>query len=213
MQQKKISTKRQILDMARMEFEEKGFYHTKIRDIALKSGSSIGNIYVYFENKDGLFMEVAKPTVDRLEVLLKTYENLDPFEDTDRWGLEWHEEFVVLAAEFVDMNRKNLKLLYFHSQGSKLENFREMFIDRSTEINIKMIQKVKERFPEYNITVSDFFMHNYISFLVNMVGEILMHDISLEKMLYYFREFITFEHYGFKPLMGDYAFIPLPRKQ
>ena len=207
MQLKKSNIKRQILKAARKEFNKKGFYQTKIRDIVENSSSSIGNIYVYFENKNDIFHEVVRPTVEELARIISEYETMDHFKEVGRWTLEWHHKFAELAARFIDSNRKNLKLLLFKSQGSRLEGLKEEFIDRATAVNVKLIQRLKATFPDAKILVSEFLMHNYISFLINMASEILMHNISYDQMIEYFNELMIFEHYGFKPLMGDFDFL------
>ncbi len=207
MQKKKINIRNQILEVARAEFLSKGFYDARIRDVADKSGSSIGNIYVYFDSKDGLFQSVVKPTVDRLEHYLQLLAEYDYFKSGYHWGLQGHQDMIVLTAEFIEVNRKNLELLYFKSQGSTLEGYKEHFINKVTGYFLELINEVRRRFPDEDITVSDFLMHNFVCFKVNVVAEMLMHAVPLKEMTACFEELIIFQHYGFSPLMGDYRFV------
>ena len=212
MQHKKNNIRNRILKAAAREFEEKGFFKTNIREVVKKAGTSIGNLYAYFDNKDALFYELVKPTIKILEDAIAMQEQQEYMLDAHKWRFEWHKEIIGVIARFVDQHRRNLNLLFFKSQGSKLEDYKECFIERYTEISKHMIKTTQEMFPEYNISLSDFFIHCHISFNINLVGEVLMHNIPYEKMLEYFNEIMTFEYYGFKPLMGDYKFVPFLRK-
>jgi len=50
--------RRQIMDGARQVFLEKGFDAASMNDIARAAGVSKGTLYVYFENKERLFVEL-----------------------------------------------------------------------------------------------------------------------------------------------------------
>jgi len=50
--------RRQIMDGARAVFMEKGFDAASMNDIARRAGVSKGTLYVYFENKERLFVEL-----------------------------------------------------------------------------------------------------------------------------------------------------------
>jgi AcrR family transcriptional regulator len=57
-----ITDKRQqILDVAKELFATKGYSATGIREIAEKSGLSLGNFYNYFKNKEDLFKSLLDP--------------------------------------------------------------------------------------------------------------------------------------------------------
>jgi AcrR family transcriptional regulator len=60
-----------IVEAARRVFEEKGYYKTKIDDIAAKAGLSHGTIYRYFPSKDALATEIIADygAIGYLEVL------------------------------------------------------------------------------------------------------------------------------------------------
>ncbi|MCG8336092.1 MAG: TetR/AcrR family transcriptional regulator [Proteobacteria bacterium] len=212
MQHKKNSIRNRILKAAAEEFEQKGFFKTNIREVVKKAGTSIGNLYAYFDNKDALFYELVNPTVKTLEKAIAMLEKQEYLLDAYKWGFEWHKEIMVEVARFIEKNRRNLSLLFFKSQGSKLEDYKERFIERYTELSKQMIKITQEMFPESNISLSDFFIHCHVSFNISLVGEILMHNVPYEEMLEYFNEFVTFEYYGFKPLMDDYKFVPFLRK-
>jgi AcrR family transcriptional regulator len=49
-----------IIEQALKMFSERGYYHTRMTDIATRLGVSKGAIYQYFESKEQLFMETLK---------------------------------------------------------------------------------------------------------------------------------------------------------
>ncbi|TDE36301.1 TetR/AcrR family transcriptional regulator [Antarcticimicrobium sediminis] len=55
-------------------FSEKGFSGTSIRDIAKVHGVSLSNIYYHFGNKEGLWREILKHSVQELPSILRQAE-------------------------------------------------------------------------------------------------------------------------------------------
>lgn len=60
--------RQQLLDAARTVFAEKGFHDAKVRDIAEKAGVAKGTVYLYFEDKRSILVEL----VDTLFVRIAT---------------------------------------------------------------------------------------------------------------------------------------------
>ena len=57
-QREKEHMRRLILDAAKEIFLEKGYYQTSLRNIADKIEYSAGTIYLYFKEKDEIFLEL-----------------------------------------------------------------------------------------------------------------------------------------------------------
>lgn len=51
-------TRAALLDAARQEFAEKGYFNAKIADIAERAGKSSGSFYNYYENKELLLVDL-----------------------------------------------------------------------------------------------------------------------------------------------------------
>ena len=64
--------KPQIIDAAIKVFAEKGFYNSKVADVARAAGIADGTIYLYFKNKDDLLISLFETKV---EELLNTFKN------------------------------------------------------------------------------------------------------------------------------------------
>lgn len=64
---KKASDKRtRILSGALKAFAKKGFYNTRISEIAVEAGVADGTIYLYFKNKDDLLISLFEDRMDWL---------------------------------------------------------------------------------------------------------------------------------------------------
>ncbi len=59
--------RRRILDGALKAFAKKGFYNTKVAEIASEAGVADGTIYLYFKNKDDLLISLFE---DRMEWII-----------------------------------------------------------------------------------------------------------------------------------------------
>ncbi|MGI6622212.1 MAG: TetR/AcrR family transcriptional regulator [Acetivibrionales bacterium] len=64
MQVIKPKIRESILASAEKEFSEKGFSAASVRSIACNAGTSAGNLYKYYKNKEALFLAVVLPVVD-----------------------------------------------------------------------------------------------------------------------------------------------------
>ena len=68
---KQKDTKNKILDAAKTIFTSKGFDGASIDSIALEAGVTKSLLYYYFENKDAVFYEVIKKTMQNLIIRLE----------------------------------------------------------------------------------------------------------------------------------------------
>jgi len=201
MQVKKEEIRKRILDVARKKFIQNGFIETSMRIIAKKSNITTSNIYNYFEKKDNLFAEILKPTISKINEALKILENFKIKEEKDFWSFEFSKKQFDLLMQFVHENREDLDLILFKSHGSSIQDFKDEVIEKYTEINMKHLKFLSKTHPEMNTNVSRFFIHNVSSFYANIINEIIMHNISYERMKKYSEEIVTFVYYGYKELM------------
>ena len=64
MQHIKEELRRRIIEVAFTEFDEKGYEGASMRNIAEGAGTSLGNLYRYFRNKDDMYVSCLLPVVD-----------------------------------------------------------------------------------------------------------------------------------------------------
>lgn len=202
MQIKKSEIRSRIVRTARLEFSRQGFHHTSMRSIASKSQITTSNIYNYFKSKEILLEEIVRPTLSRIMGTLEDMEHVDHSTNKDMFGYSNLEKQFDGVIHFIDSHRDDLKLILFKSSGSDIQNLKENFINRYTEIIFNQLLFQKKNISELRKEISRFFVHNLCSLYMNVITEIVMHDISLEKMKEYVKEFLTFVYYGIRALMG-----------
>ncbi|MUP37947.1 TetR/AcrR family transcriptional regulator [Labilibaculum euxinus] len=202
MQIQKENSKESILKVAGEEFFAKGFKDSSMRIIAKKSGVGLSNIYNYFKNKDEIFCEVLASLLSAFNSMIEDHNrpeniSLNMFTDADLQR-KMIDDFVYLINQY----RSELKLLLFYAHGSSLENFREEFTVRNTKTGLEYIRKMKEKYPQVNTNISDFFTHTISSWWLSIIGEIVTHDdlsdIEIENFI---SEFIVFVTGGWERLM------------
>lgn len=66
--QRNSDKRRRILEGALKAFAKKGFYNTKVSEIASEAGVADGTIYLYFKNKDDLLISLFE---DRMEWVIE----------------------------------------------------------------------------------------------------------------------------------------------
>jgi AcrR family transcriptional regulator len=80
---KGVRTRARLLEAAKEVFEEKGFFATRIADIAERAGLSRGSVHHYFESKEQIFREVVDAVYERFsagmtDVILAPSSNATP---------------------------------------------------------------------------------------------------------------------------------------
>ncbi len=172
-----------------------------MRTIAKQSRVGLSNIYNYFRNKDEIFMAVVKPAKEALFRFITdkhTEKHLD-FSHLSAFGHEG--EAIECYIDLIGRYKEELRLLLYHSQGSSMDNFRDVFTDHITQVSHNYRKLEKKYFPESN-DVSDFFIHAMASWMTSILGEIVTHDLNMRKIREFFREYLLFNFAGWCELTG-----------
>ena len=202
MQKLKKDIRRQVIIQAKNEFTAKGFKGASMRTIAKNAKVGLSNIYNYFKNKDEIFKEVVSPVLAALEKRMEDHNNKQ-YITTDVFTSEQYlSEMINYFVDLVKHYKTELKLLLLQSHGSELESFKEEYIDRSTEIGIEYIKRMKEKYPEINGELSKFFIHTMSSWWISIISELVSHDLSDKEMESFVSEFIIFSTAGWKKIMN-----------
>ena len=115
-EKKKQEKRATILEAARGEFEAKRFDEVKLDDIALRAGVGKGTLYLYFKNKEDLFVQMAVDGVDEMAERMKEITAMDqPFRERFfQFGRE--------VGEFVESRSAMFRLMHqVCSDGIKKE--------------------------------------------------------------------------------------------
>lgn len=202
MQTQKQDIRKVILEVARAEFIEYGFKNASMRIIAKKSGVGLSNIYNYFKDKDEIYIEVLSPLLNTFNKILSEHNDNEHLSLEIFSSEEYLQNQVDMFLNLIVSFKKELKLLLFQSYGSSLENFKDEFSDKHTDLGLKYIKKMKEIHPHINSNVSNFFIHTISSWWLSIIGEIATHDDLTNKDIKVFiAEYMDFATAGWKKIM------------
>lgn len=183
---------------ARKVFKSRGFLKASMRDIAKRVGISTGNIYNYFASKDELFCAVVKPVIYRFYLMLEEHHGMESICIYDMFSDEYLKRMTDEYITFINKHRALLNILFFKSQGSSLEHFKEEYTDKATAQVKLWLDKENARHDRFNATVTDFFLHLHSVWMFTLIEEIIMHNIHGEDLVQAVSEYIKFEVYGWK---------------
>lgn len=201
MQTQKTDIRKIILEVSKGEFLEHGFKDASMRTIAGKSGVGLSNIYNYFKNKDEILQAVLQPLINYLNEIQTEHNNAEHVSRDIFYSDEYQRNNIQVFVDMVEQFRNELNLLLFHVHGSELENYKEELIDNHTRLGLEYLQKMKEKYPNTNSNISEFFIHNSSSMWFNILGEIVMHDLTHDEIEQFISEYIQFSTAGWKKLM------------
>ncbi len=203
MQIKKKDIKDTILNVARKSFLEYGYRKTSMRLIAKNANVTLSNIYNYFKNKDEILEVILQPVLRDMEQMLARHN--DPNYATTQWfeadDISEVEDFKE-HVKFIINYREEFNLLFYKCSGSKYENIKEFFIDKYTESSRTYLQLMKDKYPQINKEISDFFLHTTAAWWIQIVSEIVSHNLKEEEILQFLKEYMTFGTGGWKRLMN-----------
>ena len=202
MQRLKDDIQRQIAEGAESLFLEKGFRKASMRDIAVKSGVSLSNIYNYYTGKDALFSELVAPAVTAIERMLDEHHGRQSMDIREMYSADYFRLVVNEYRDLLSRNRRGLELLFFHAQGSSFENFKEKYADRATQVFKEYLVRMKARHPELNVHISDFVIRLHTVWMFALFEEILRQKIKPDEIEQIVTEYITSEIYGWSELMN-----------
>ncbi len=200
MQIPKDDIRENILSAAEKKFQEKGFLKTSMRDIAEEAQVGLSNIYNYFKGKDEIFCMVVRPVTRALENMLHERhgrQGVDILDKSETYFRYMVEEYIGLICRY----RSLLVLLFFRSQGSSMENFKEEFTDKSTLLVKDYFGDMKRKHAELDIDITDFSIHLHTVWMFTMLEELIRHKVGLEETEKIVAEYITFEWTGWRGLM------------
>lgn len=126
-----------LLNAGKNEFLAHGYIAVFIRNIAAKAGSTTGAIYVYFENKEGLFHALVKDTAQELLAFWRQMAARSTRIVRNGCGYVYQIpcEDKVWLEEFLYKNQTAIHLLLDCSAGTSYENFSHSLIELETAIN------------------------------------------------------------------------------
>ena len=139
----KTSKQRRILKAALKEFAKNGLYQANIADISKRAGISNGSVYVYFKNKNALYISVADYCIEQMiQRLYQQYTTIDgPY-------FEVLEHLLYGTVEFARKNKDAISLYLeigciYHNKFAK--HISEKLESSAIPFHVKLIDAAKRK--------------------------------------------------------------------
>ena len=202
MQIKKDDVQSRIISVAHDEFVRNGVKNTSVRTIAKMSGVSLGNIYKYFDSKDKLLCAVLAPLLKEIDKCLQFHNSSEylviDFSLMEQMQTQMMDRLLSLLGRF----RAELKLLFFNTEGTSLDGFRDRLTQKHTQLGMEYLQMLKQKYPHVHAEVSPFLMHIVCSMWTNVFSEVVQHEEFTETdVRQFFAEYFEFSTAGWRKLM------------
>jgi len=132
-----MDTREKILQSARVVFGKKGFYATKMEDIAKEAQIGKGTLYLYFKSKEELYACLVRTGLKYIE------DNLSSIINSDKPFLEKVGEIIDFVMKILEENREFILRLMYEMPLVQIWNadFREQFKEEE-----KNLQKLFKKF-------------------------------------------------------------------
>lgn len=187
MQVLKDEIRNNILEAAKRLFYEKGYNNASLRDIANKSGITVGNVYRYFANKESVLEGVVYPVYSKImdyielsESYIKAGES-KTFED---FRNEINDYILRITKEY----RLEMLILFKGTQGTKFEKTRSELVSLiENRIYEGLFKRVKMDLNEAAY-LSKVVARSFLDSLI-MVIEETEDSEKLKKMIYRLNDF------------------------
>jgi AcrR family transcriptional regulator len=149
-QLQKDHVRQAILGAARRRFAEHGVKGAALATIAADAGTSIGNLYKYFADKDELFVAAVPPElVQQLRGLLREQvESLGTERDTGRLASDHpYRRAAARSLAFSIEHRWELLMLLRHCAGTDYDSFVDDVVGDLTRLATSYARKAYPAFP------------------------------------------------------------------
>lgn len=200
MQISKEHIRKNILQTAQSLFYTKEYAKVPMREIASKSHVSLSNIYNYYDSKEKIFQEIVQPAIDDFNRILDEHHGRSGTDIMEMFSDDYLQN---LIKEYLSLNkhRDRLFLLLFRAQGTSLEKFKDDFSDRSTAEVKRYFIRMKQKYPQINIDISDFTIHLHTVWMFTMLEELVMHRKEPQEIEKIVTEYMIFSTTGWKELI------------
>lgn len=189
MQVKKEVVRDKLLIAGEKIFMEEGFEKASLRKIVKDAGTTIGNFYNYFPNKEALFITLVEEDFIKFSYFIEHHEDNDEAPDTmpDMNDLAMlSERLTEFIGSLVPIFTPRFLLLVDKSKGTKFEGFRQSIIDFFEAHYLDHVRRLgKEDKDPYSEVLSTMFVDG----LINLIRT-YMYDENLGK--YIARHFMFF---------------------
>jgi len=177
----KQSVRQNIIKTATKQFNQVGYINTKMKDIAIKSNISVGNIYRYFKDKESLFESVVNPIIDGINNIFNSLDREN--------GLVFTNRAIKAFTKLYINNKEVFILVLENSNNTKFESIKKSIIEKfyASSIQFPIIAKKIENDKYFSI-----FMHTFSVAFINGVISILLEKECDKVKIEQIEQFLSF---------------------
>lgn len=189
MQIKKDEVKNAIIKSGEKEFLEKGYEKASIRKIVKQAGTTIGNFYNYFDNKEALFEVLVKDDYSQFINFIQNHDKIErpnylwQITDSSKWRVVLSE----LLGKVVPNFGIGFIILLDCSEGTKFANCKCELIDLIKNHFNEHIQEYNKDYDSIEIgdIISEQLIDGIIKILRNHNNSKIRHKLITEYILFY----------------------------
>ncbi|MCL2848279.1 MAG: TetR/AcrR family transcriptional regulator [Firmicutes bacterium] len=188
MQYKKKETADKLLEEAMAEFLDKGYRTGSITAIAERAGVPIGNLYRYFDGKQGILDALVKQFYQTFPSMIERLSYVDKELMVDVPQLL--EYLTTLVQNLIDQYGKVMILLVDKCATTRYEDFLDKIIDQVANIvHIKLYEKFNSDMDRLISKIaSKAFIHSIIDILRLELPREKNEEIILRVLNFYFHD-------------------------
>lgn len=152
------ATRIKLLKCAGEEFMEKGYAKASLRNICKKAGMTTGALYFFFQDKEDLFENLTRETVELLYQMMNLhFQNECELAESGKLndgGLQGQQHDVEDTRSIIEqmyLHREELLLILTKSQGSGLEHMEERFVSAAEQHYRKLANVMEKDYPDVRL--------------------------------------------------------------
>ena len=188
MQYQKDELKNAIMEEAEKEFSQNGFKAASLRQIAKSAGTTIGNLYHYFESKEALFDALVRGEYEGFQNLIGKHSNLvTPEEALQKASVkEWREILKALIGYLAPTFTKRFYILLNCSEGTRYEGTKEYFIQFAKDHFLEHMDEMNSDCPrELGQVIAEQLLNGILSIIRDYEDEERKRALLTELFLFY----------------------------
>jgi len=189
MQTKKEVVQKAIVQAASKEFLDKGFEKASLRQIVKNAGTTLGNFYNYYDNKEALYASIVE---DAYYGMLHLINNHHEWERRDElWEIQdveiWRRELKALIEPLIPAITIPFVILMEGSKGTKFSHTKE---DLLHVLEAHFVEHMDEFNPQYKQPkiariLAEQLIYALVMIVKNYEDQNVRHELIVEEILFF----------------------------
>jgi len=188
-QYKKDELNNRILEEAEKEFFEKGYEHASVRQIAKRAGTTISNLYNYYESKEALFEALVKDECEGFQYFIQHHDTMDkPDEAWESMDIRvWRRILEDFIHSLPPIFTKRFYILLNCSRGTRYEETKTFFIRFMNEHFLEHMDTMGLKgFRELGNVIAEQMLGGILSIIRDYADEKQVRHLIVEYILFFF---------------------------